>query len=126
MPDPAQRVRTRPAHADLTASAMQNQGAVQSTAMVGQVTSGVRLVDGCIVRPVVVREDSPVSLRSRVVQGFGSERCDDVAADRARLDAEQLARQIHRVQEGERGRMTDRTGEDLDRSAGSAWKAGGR
>ena len=85
-----------------------------------------RLVDGCIVRPVVAREDSPVPLRSRVVQGFGSERCDDVAADRARLDAEQLARQIHRVQEGERGRMTDRTGEDLDRSAGSAWKAGGR
>ena len=94
--------------------------------MADSTTPGVRLVDGLIVRPVSVRNESRMQTRGRVVGGFGNERCEDVLADRARLDAEQHARQVHRVQEDERDRMTDLTGEDLDRSAGSAWKAGGR
>ena len=86
--------------------------------------SGVRVVDGCIVRPVRVQDDSVMPQSGRIVSGFGDERSEDVAADRARLDAEMLARQSHRKTEGERGRLTDHTGKDLDRSAGSAWKSG--
>ena len=79
--------------------------------------SGVRVIDGVVVRDpravVAPRSGRVVSLQS-----------DDVNADRARLDAEQLARAIHRRDHGERGRMTDRTGEDIDRSAGGPWSAG--
>ena len=79
--------------------------------------SGVRVIDG-----VVVREPRPVAApRSGRVVSLQS---DDVNADRARLDAEQLARAIHRRDHGERGRITDRTGEDIDRSAGGPWSAG--
>ena len=82
-------------------------------------TSGVSVVDGCIVRPSRVRDDTAMPQRGRIVSGFGNERSEDVVADRARLDAEMLARQSHRNKEGERGRLTDKTGKDVGRSAGS-------
>ena len=81
-------------------------------------TSRASVVDGCIVRPSGVQDDTAMPQRGRIVSGFGNERSEDVVADRARLDAEMLARQSHRKKEGERGRLTDETGKDLDRSAG--------
>ena len=77
------------------------------------------MVDGRIVRPSRVRDDTAMPQRGRIVSGFGNERSEDVVADRARLDAEMLARQSHRNKEGERGPLTDKTGKDIGRSAGS-------
>ena len=88
-------------------------------------SSGARVTpSGDIVRPTLERVGVEPSRSSRIVTGFGAEYCDDVFADQARREAEQLATARRRTSEGERGRMTDRTGEDLDRSAGGPWKAG--
>ena len=64
--------------------------------------------------------------RARVVSGFGDERVDDVVLDEERRVAAGIARHAGRQARGERGRMTDRTGADLDRSAGAAWYVGKR
>ena len=58
--------------------------------------------------------------------GFGDERVDDVVLDEERRVADGLARHQDRQLRGERGRMTDRKGDDLDRSAGGAWRLGKR
>ena len=87
--------------------------------------AAVRVIDGHLVRPVRAGDERETLRPGRVVSGFGTERVDDVDAERARRDADQLARARLRS-EGERGRMTDRTGEDLDRSAGGPWSAGRR
>jgi hypothetical protein len=47
-----------------------------------------------------------------------------VAADERRRTAEGARRGDERRETGARGRMIDRTGADLDRSAGAAWHAG--
>ena len=62
----------------------------------------------------------------RIVSGFGAERVVDVAADERRRIAEGARRGDERRETGARGRMTDGTGADLDRSAGGAWHAGRR
>ena len=62
----------------------------------------------------------------RIVMGFGDERIDDVRAYEANMEADALDRHEHRVNEGDRGRMRDADGRDLDRSAGGAWHAGRR
>ena len=56
--------------------------------------------------------------------GFGSGRVDDLALDEDRRVAEGLARHRERVAQGGRGRMTDRTGDDLDRSVGGPVRFG--
>jgi hypothetical protein len=61
-------------------------------------------------------------VRSRIVTGFGSERVDDVAADETRRIADGARRGDQRREDGSRGRMTDFSGTDLDRSAGGAWR----
>ena len=61
-----------------------------------------------------------------IVTGFGSERIDDVAADETRRIAEGARRGDQRRREGTRGRLTDRTGADLDRGEGGAWHVGRR
>ena len=61
-----------------------------------------------------------------IVTGFDSERIDDVAADETRRIAEGARRGDQRRREGTRGRLTDRTGADLDRGEGGAWHAGRR
>ena len=65
-------------------------------------------------------------VRSRIVTGFGHERVDDLAADEARQIAEGARRGDARRNEGTRGRMTDFTGDDLDRGAGGAFRLGRR
>ena len=65
-------------------------------------------------------------VRSRIVTGFGHERVDDLAADEARRIAEGARRGDARRNEGTRGRMTDFTGDDLDRGAGGAFRLGRR
>ena len=62
----------------------------------------------------------------RIVSGFGFGRVEDVAADERRRIAEGAQRGRQRSDAGVRGRMTTFSGEDLDRSAGSAWHAGRR
>ena len=62
----------------------------------------------------------------RIVMGFGDERIDDVRAHDATMEADALDRHEHRVNEGDRGRMRDADGRDLDRGAGGAWHAGRR
>ena len=62
----------------------------------------------------------------RIVSGFGTERVDDVAADERQRSAAGAQRGDWRREMGERGRMTDLSGVDLDRSAGGAWHAGRR
>lgn len=62
----------------------------------------------------------------RIVTGFGAERVEDVAADERRRIAENARRGDERRETGTRGRVTDCTGADLDRSAGGAWHAGRR
>ena len=64
--------------------------------------------------------------RSRVVTGFGDERIDDVIGDEEQRWAEGARRGNVRRETGTRGRMRDLAGQDLDRSAGSAWHAGRR
>ena len=66
------------------------------------------------------------SRRARIVSGFGDERVDDVVLDEESRVAAGLARHAVRQAHGGRGRMTDRTGVDLDRSAGGAWHVGKR
>ena len=62
----------------------------------------------------------------RIVTGFGEERVDDVVADERRRIDEGARRGRRRNQEGTRGRMVGFDGQELDRSAGSAWHAGRR
>lgn len=62
----------------------------------------------------------------RIVQLIGRDRVDDVAADERRRSAEGARRGDQRREAGARGRMTTFSGEDLDRSAGGAWRAGQR
>ena len=57
----------------------------------------------------------------RVVSGFGAERVEDVRALEERLDDEACDRQRQRREEGERGRMVDFRGQELDRNEGGAF-----
>ena len=77
--------------------------------------------------PVVVRVARlPPAPRPRVVTGFGMERVDDVLEDERRRISEGAERGDRRREAGDRGRMRDLHGGDLDRSAGGAWHAGRR
>ena len=42
---------------------------------------------------------------TRIVSGFGAERCDDVDAQRRRLDQEESARSVVRIDNWQRGRV---------------------
>ena len=63
---------------------------------------------------------------ARIVTGFGSERVEDVDMHVQQAEADALQRAALRRDEGTRGRMTGLGGDDLDRSAGGAWRAGRR
>ena len=52
------------------------------------------------------------------------ERCENILADRRRLDEEALQRAAERREQGVRGRVRDVQNCDLNRSAGGAWQAG--
>ena len=92
--------------------------------------------DGCAASsgsapPSLLKRQKPeegqvTSRRARIVCGFGDERVDDVVLDEESRVAAGLARHAVRQAHGDRGRMTDRTGADLDRSAGGAWHVGKR
>ena len=60
----------------------------------------------------------------RIVSGFGAERVDNLAADERQRSAAGAQRGDRRSELGLRGRMTDLSGADLDRSAGGAWHTG--
>ena len=60
----------------------------------------------------------------RIVSGFGSERCEDVDAQRRRLDREESSRAAVRRDDWQRGRARDFQDRDLDRGAGGPWHAG--
>ena len=60
------------------------------------------------------------------MNGFGLARIDDVVADEQRRVNEGARRGDQRREAGTRGRMTTYSGEDLDRSAGGAWRSGRR
>ena len=77
-------------------------------------------------QPPVPESHRAPGARSRIVTGFGSERVDDVTADEARRIADGVRRGVQRRETGSRGRMTDYSGADLDRSAGGAWHVGRR
>ena len=62
----------------------------------------------------------------RIVTGFGGERVGDVVSQEEVRESEALVRAARRREEGIRGRMTGFDGEDLDRGAGGAWRAGRR
>ena len=62
----------------------------------------------------------------RIVMGFGTERIDDLRAHDANMETAALERHEQRAKEGNRGRMRDADGRDLDRSAGGAWHVGRR
>ena len=62
--------------------------------------------------------------RGRVVTGFGEERVEDVEELVARREGEAVARHRERAQEGLRGRAVEFEGQDLDRSAGGAFRLG--
>ena len=62
----------------------------------------------------------------RIVTGFGSERVEDVVLQEEVRESEAMVRAARRREEGSRGRMTGFSGEDLDRAAGGAWRAGRR
>ena len=68
-------------------------------------TSGVRVVDGRIVRPSRVRDDTAMPQRGRIVSGFGNERSEDVVADRALVLMQRCLRV--RVIETRKGREAD-------------------
>ena len=61
----------------------------------------------------------------RIVR-VGEARIDDLRAHDARVEAEAVERGTRRRDEGERGRMQDARGHDLDRSGGGPWRAGKR
>ena len=61
---------------------------------------------------------------TRIVSGFGAERCDDVDAQRRRLDQEESARSVVRIDNWQRGRVRDFQDRDIDRGLGGAWQAG--
>ena len=56
-----------------------------------------------------------------VVSGFGSERTTDALGDERRRSDEANQRARHRRDEGERGRVRDFQGNDIDRSSGGAF-----
>ena len=60
----------------------------------------------------------------RIVSGFGAERCEDVDAQRRRLDREESSRAAVRRDDWQRGRARDFQDRDLDRGAGGPWHAG--
>ena len=111
--------------------------ATELTASAAEERSG-RAGDAAVVAGAVpVRRSARVAARSegaatagagggRIVCGFGAERVVDVAADERRRVAEGARRGDERRETGTRGRLTDRTGADLDRGAGGAWHAGRR
>ena len=70
------------------------------------------------------KSNADVQTSRGVVSGFGDERCEDVDAQRRTRDREALSRAATRSDEGQRGRARDILDRDLDRSAGSAWRAG--
>jgi len=72
------------------------------------------------------RSTAASSSTARVVSGFGSERREDVVADRQQLEADMVERARHRREQGMRGRVRDFQGRDVDRSGGGAWHAGRR
>ena len=60
-------------------------------------------------------------VRRGVVGGFGSERTTDALGDERRRGDEANLRARHRRDEGERGRVRDFQGNDIDRSSGGAF-----
>lgn len=90
------------------------------------VTSGPGAERGTDRSSIAAASTSRTGGGGRIVTGFGSERVDDVVADERRRIAEGAQRGRQRSDAGVRGRMTTYGGEDLDRSAGSAWHAGRR
>ena len=62
--------------------------------------------------------------RRGVVSGFGAERTTDALGDMERRDVEANLRARQRRDQGERGRVRDLEGNDIDRSSGGAWSLG--
>ena len=62
--------------------------------------------------------------RRGVVSGFGAERTTDALGDAERRDVEANSRAKQRRDQGERGRVRDFEGNDIDRSSGGAWSLG--
>ena len=62
--------------------------------------------------------------RRGVVSGFGAERTTDALGDVERRDVEANLRARQRRDQGERGRVRDLEGNDIDRSSGGAWSLG--
>ena len=62
--------------------------------------------------------------RRGVVSGFGAERTTDALGDMERRDAEANLRARQRRDQGERGRVRDLEGNEIDRSSGGAWSLG--
>ena len=82
---------------------------------------------GVAQRSMGFTQSEPVPARRRgVVSGFGAERTEDAFGDRERRDREAMTRARVRREDGLRGQARDFQGNDLDRSAGSAWSLGRR
>ena len=64
--------------------------------------------------------------RQPIVTGFGSERVSDLESFQREREEEQLERASRRARDGNRGRMVDREGRDLDRSQGGVFSLGNR
>ena len=62
--------------------------------------------------------------RRGVVSGFGAERTTDALGDMERRDVEANLRARQRRDQGERGRVRDLEGNEIDRSSGGAWSLG--
>ena len=92
----------------------------------GAAGAGAFVRAGVVVRPK--RAEPSGSSRGggadRVVTGFGPERVDDLAAFQRSRDLGDAARASQRVSEGTRGGGVDMQGNELDPSAGSAWRSG--
>ena len=88
--------------------------------------SEVRVQPGALTASAAASRPQARSSRARIATGFGSEHCADWRAEESRREAAGVARGVGRREGGLRGRMTDMSGADLDRSAGGAWHAGRR
>ena len=62
--------------------------------------------------------------RARIATGLGAEHCADWRAEETRREVAGVVLGMGRRDAGVRGRLTDLSGEDLDRGAGGAWRAG--
>ena len=101
---------------------------------------GIRIRDGVLSGPPRVSSEvgaatqrsasgtarSSARTRPIIVTGFGSERVSDLESFQRGREEEQLERASRRARDGDRGRMVDRQGRDLDRSQGGAFSLGSR